>query len=148
MRQIDPADPIDGEPTETLLQAAHRLEVAVEWVERAHGALLDFHHHMGHSQEMMLQAAAALAEAGETELGDRLREKIAPLDAIPGRWTYQIVDEFRAWFLEPVRAFEAEVRGTVNGGVRHRFEARLKRDQTGEGGTTHVLLPDPARNLG
>lgn len=125
------------------MRAAHQVEVAAEWFERAFGALLDAHHAVGHGQLMLLQAADALRDAGHPVLAERARREVAPRDVVDGRWTYQLVDEFRAHMLGPVRTFDDEVRARLAGGVRHRFEARQKREIAGPGARTSVTLPGP-----
>jgi hypothetical protein len=122
------------------VRAAHLVEVATEWIERAFGAQLDAHHHVGHAQLMLLEAAEALEGAGRPDLAGRARE-VAARDVADGRWTYQLVDEFRAHMLAPARALDAEVRSRLTGGVRHRFEARQKREMAGPRARTVVELP-------
>lgn len=139
MRRIDPAEAA-ADADEATLDAVHQLEVAVEWIERAFGALLDAHHEVGHGQGLMMEAADALRAAGHGVLADRLETEVAPRDAAAGRWTYQVVDEFRAHLLEPAREFERDVRETLAGGVRHRYEAREKR-RVAPGSRTVVELP-------
>lgn len=139
-RRIDPAAE-DVAADDDTLEAVHRVEVAVEWIERAFGSLLDAHHRIGHAQGMLEDAADALRAAGHPELADRTRFGVAPLDAVAGRWTYQVVDEFRAHLLEPARALDEEVRNRLAGGVRHRVEARQKRDTPGASRSTEVQLP-------
>lgn len=139
-REVDPAAGWDVD--DPSLRAAHQVEVAVEWFERAFGALLDAHHEVGHGQEMLLQAADALERAGHAGLADRARSEVAARNAASEHWTYQIVDEFRAHLLEPVREFEEEVRGRLTGGVRHRAEALSKREIAGPAARTAVDLPD------
>ena len=139
-RTVDPADGVDAIDDATL-RAAHRLEVATEWIERSFGALLDAHHAAGHGQEMLLEAADLLDGAGRSDLAELVRSGAACRDAAEGRWTYQVVDEFRSHLLEPARAVEEQVRRELTGGVRHRYEARLKRDTPGASGTTEVHLP-------
>jgi hypothetical protein len=138
-RAVDPADGVDAVDDATL-RAAHQLEVATEWIERAVGSLLDAHHAAGHGQEMLLEAAELLAAAGHAGLADLVRSGAAPRDAAAGRWTYQVVDEFRSHLLEPARRVEEQVRGELTGGVRHRYEARLKRETPGASPTTEVHL--------
>jgi hypothetical protein len=140
-RTVDPAEGVDA-IDEASLVAAHRLEVATEWIERSFGALLDAHHAAGHGQEMLLEAADLLDEAGHGELAALVRSDAACKDAAAGRWTYQIVDEFRSHLLEPVRRVEERVRADLTGGVRHRYEARMKRDTPGASPTAGVRLPD------
>lgn len=91
---------------------------------------------------MLLGAAGVLEEAGHADLAERARAEVAPLDAAAGRWTYQVVDEFRAHLLDPARGFEEEVRGRLAGGVRHRYEAAQKRRDSRSGARTEVVLPD------
>lgn len=138
-RRIDPAEAAER-ADEATLDAVHQVEVALEWVERGFGALLDAHHRVGHAQGLMMEAAEALRRAGHGVLADRLETEVATRDAAAGRWTYQVVDEFRAHLLEPARAFEEEVRDRLAGGVRHRMEARQKRRQA-PGSPTVVELP-------
>jgi hypothetical protein len=116
------------EPDAATIEAVHQLEVAVEWVERAWGALLDCHHQVGHGQLLMLGAARALAAAGHDGTAERLEREIAGLDVLPGRWTFRMVDEFREGFLEPVRRFEQDARERLVGGRRHRYEAALREE--------------------
>lgn len=139
-RIVDPADGA-GEIDEATLDAVHRVEVAVEWIERSFGALLDAHHHAGHGQGLLLEAAERLREAGHGELADLVESEAAPRDAAAGRWTYQIVDEFRAHLLEPCRRVDAQVREQLAGGVRHRAEASQKRGTPGASARTGVRLP-------
>ncbi len=137
---VDPADAAEG-AEEATLDAVHRVEVAVEWIERAFGALLDAHHRVGHAQGLMLEAAEALRDAGHPGLAGRARLEVAPLDAVADRWTYQVVDEFRAHLLEPARAFDDDVRDALAGGVRHRAEALQKRRSAGTASPTAVVQP-------
>ena len=141
MARVDPA--ADAKRfDEAALDAAHQVEVATEWVERAFGALLDAHHEVGHAQILLTEAADALEEAGHADLAERARTEVAPRDAVAGRWTYQMIDEFRLHLLEPARAFDEEVRQRLAAGVRHRFEASQKRDDAGPRATTAVELPE------
>lgn len=138
--EVDPAEVAAGIAPDTL-EAVHQLEVAVEWVERAFGALLDAHHETGHAQGLLLEAADALEEAGHGELACRARA-VGALDAVHARWTYQVVDEYRSHLIEPVRALDHRVREELTGGARHCFEARQKRDTEGASRRTSVRAPD------
>lgn len=139
---IDPADRAEGIDPPSL-KAVHQLEVAVEWVERAFGALLDAHHETGHAQGLILEAADALEEAGHGDLATRARA-VAALDAAHDRWTYQMVDEYRSHLLGPARGLDEEVRAALTGGARHCFEADQKRRTPGTRSGTVVAAPPPA----
>jgi hypothetical protein len=125
----------------------HQVEVAAEWVERAFGALLDAHHRTGHAQGLLLEAADALAGAGHETLARDTRA-VAALDAVHGRWTYQMVDEYRSHLLGPLRALDAGVRAEITGGVRHCHEARQKATTPGATPGTAVRLPPEAAGEG
>lgn len=137
--EIDPAERA-SRVARPSLEAVHEVEVATEWIERAFGALLDAHHRTGHAQELLLGAADALAEAGHDALAHDARA-VAALDAVHGRWTYQMVDEYRSHLLGPVRALDAGVRAEITGGVRHCHEARQKALTPGATPVTVVRLP-------
>ena len=139
---IDPADRAGGVDPSSLA-AVHQVEVAVEWVERAFGALLDAHHETGHAQGLLLEAADALEEAGHGALADRARA-VGALDAVHDRWTYQMVDEYRSHLLGPARDLDEEIRGALTGGVRHCFEADQKRRTPGTRSGTAVAAPPVA----
>lgn len=142
-RHVDPAGAASSiDPAS--LDAVHQVEVAVEWIERAFGALLDAHHETGHAQGLLLEAADALDAAGHGELARRARS-VAALDAVHGRWTYQIVDEYRAHMLEPARALDDGVRAGITGGLRHCLEADQKRRTPGTTSGTAVHLPPDTR---
>jgi hypothetical protein len=113
-------------------------------MERAWGHLLACHQEVGHSQITMFDAADKLEAAGHHELATRLRSHHAVEDALPGRWTYQMVDEFRERLLMSIREFEEEGRNRLSGGVRHRAEARQKAEQQPEA-RTEVKLPPADR---
>ena len=133
---VDPADAARGIP-DGELEALHRVELAGEWFERAFGTLLEAHHCTGRAQALLLEAAEALRRAGRPELAERAR-RVAAVDAVHGRWTYQMVDEFRSHMLDPVRALDEAARGEISGGVRHGFEARMKRRTDGAVTPTEV----------
>lgn len=138
-QDVDPADVAAAVP-EPVLQAAGRVEVAAEWVERAFGSLLAAHHEVGRAQRHLLDAAQALVDAGREDLAQRARETAA-LDAVEGRWTYQIVDEFRTHLLAHVRDLDATVRDELTHGVRHCREAASKRRMRGSTSSTVVHGP-------
>lgn len=107
-------------------EAMDAVEVAAEWVERAFGSMLDAHHQMGRAHLLLLEAADAMEAVGRADHAERIRQ-VAASDVMPGRWTYRMVDEFRAMLLEPVRAMEEGVRSDVTGGIRHVYEMDLRR---------------------
>lgn len=120
-------DPDALELSETEESALHELQLGIEYVHRAYGNLLEFHHELGHAMDRIGDAEDELREAGHGELADRLRDDHLPAGAISGRWTYELVEEFSDGFLEDVDAFEGEVREELADGVGHVTERRQQR---------------------
>lgn len=129
-------DPALGHIHDATVDAVHQKEQALKWMERAWGCLLECHHNVGHAQLTMLDAVDKLDVAGHGEMAHSLRTTVATDDVLPGRWTYQVVDEFRVRLLEATRRFEADLRERLAGGVRHRHEARQKAKQQPAATTT------------
>jgi len=123
MATVDPSD-----LSETELDALHRAELGVEWLRRAHGSLVEFHHATGHAMDHMAEAESTLREAGHTELADRLRDEVLPNGAVEDRWTYDLLETFEAGLLADVTDYERRARGQLADGERHLTERRQERD--------------------
>ena len=106
-----------------------RLTEALEWVERARGDLYEFHQKMGHADAVLQQAVRALEEAGHGDDAAALRSDLVGRDVLPGRWTYQIVEEFDDGYWEAFRAAELAVRERLVGGRRPVLEAEMKAEE-------------------
>ncbi|MDG5820883.1 hypothetical protein [Natronococcus sp. A-GB7] len=120
-------DPDAPELSETEEAALHELQLGIEYVHRAYGNLLEFHHELGHAMDRIGDAEEELREAGHEEWADRLRDDHLPAGAISDRWTYELVEEFSDGFLEDADAFEEEVREELADGVGHVTERRQQR---------------------
>ena len=110
------------EPTglsESEQKALHECQIAIEYVHRAYGDLLDFHHNLGHAMDRFSDAEQLLREAGHEEYADELRTEHLPAGAVDDRWSYELVDEFRSEFLAEIDAFEATVRDELADGIDH-----------------------------
>jgi hypothetical protein len=59
---------------------------------------------------------------------------------LPGRWTFQVVEEYEETYYEPFRALEKEVR-ELTGGRRHVYEAALKQRRRTHGEPGHEARP-------
>lgn len=120
-----------SELSETEREALHEIELGAEWVHRAHGALIEFHHDIGHGMDHFERAQALLREAGRTELADELRDEQLPRGVDEGdRWTYELLEDFREGFLHEIDAFENAAHQRVAGGRRHVAERAQKREWT------------------
>lgn len=124
------------------VEAVGRLTEALETVERARGHLYSFHQLTGEADFKVGDAVDLLREAGHRELADRLSAEIVGRNVLPGRWTFQIMEEYDDGYWEPLRAAEREVRERLVGGRRHLAEARLKEKRRTHGHPGHEQRPD------
>lgn len=120
----------DGQSEVTAAEraAVHEVELAAEWLQRARGNLVAFHHNTGHAMEHLAEAETLLREAGREDLADDVRDEYLPRGVIDGgRWSYDVLESFEGEFLSALLGFEAEVREEVADGQRHVAERRQER---------------------
>lgn len=121
--------------------AAGKLSEALEWIERARGRLFDFHQMVGHADLLLDEAASGLADAGHEDLADQLRTELIGRNVLPGRWTFQIVEEFDEGYYREFVTIDRTVRDQLMGGRRHVFEAELKERRRTSGRPGHESRP-------
>lgn len=121
------SDPDDLELSDAERRALHECQVGIEYVYRAYGDLLTFHHNLGHAMDRLSDAEELLREADHEAWADALRDEHLPAGAIDDRWTYELVGEFEDGFLEDVTAFEEGVRDDLAGGLDHVAERLQQR---------------------
>ncbi|WP_129112629.1 hypothetical protein [Halegenticoccus tardaugens] len=122
------SDASDPDVTEEERRALHDFQVGIEYVYRSYGALLDFHHHLGHAMDRLHDAEEDLRAAGHEELADELRDEHLPAGAVEDMWSYEIVESFREGFLREITDFEAGVRDDLADGRSHVTERRQQRE--------------------
>lgn len=109
-------------------EALHRVELGLEWLHRAHGHLVAFHHNTGHAMDHLAAAETALRECGHAELADALRDEYLPRGVIDGdRWSYDVLECFQEGFLSDIEDFEEQARTDVADGQRHVAERAQER---------------------
>lgn len=111
------------------IEALGKLSAALETTERARGHLYSFHQLTGTADFMLDEAIALLREAGHHEQASRVQRELLGRNVLPGRWTFQIVEEYDNVYYEVFRDVERAARGDLAGGQRHVLEARLKRER-------------------
>ena len=114
---------------------------ALETVERARGHLFAFHQLTGSGDLQLGEAVAMLREAGRGSLADRVEEELVGRNVIPGRWTFQIVEEYDDGYYRLFRELEQLIRDQLVGGRRHVFEAEMKEDRRTHGQPGHEARP-------
>ena len=118
----------DATPTETEREALHRVTLGREWLRRAHGELLAFHHSVGHGMDHFAAAERLLRDAGHTDLADRIRDEYLPTGVVDeDRWSYDVVEDFEDGVLADVEAFESVARERLADGQRHVAERAQER---------------------
>ncbi|MFD1587747.1 hypothetical protein ACFR9U_12195 [Halorientalis brevis] len=113
--------------TEQEREALHQVELGLEWLQRAHGHLIEFHHNTGHAMDHLADAETMLRECGYEELANALRDQYLPRGVIDeDRWSYDVLECFQEDILADIRTFETETREAVADGQRHVAERTQK----------------------
>jgi len=137
-------DSLDRRPAgvdDATVEAVGKLSEALETVERARGALYTFHQLMGHADLQAGEASEQLRAAGHGDIADRLDTDLVGRNVLPGRWTFQVVEEFDEGYWQVFRDHERTVRHDLMQGIPHVFEAEMKRDRRTPGQPGHEAVP-------
>ena len=112
--------------------AAGAMTEALETIERARGHLYSFHQLVGEADFKLDEVLDGLRELGQTDLADQLQRELVGRDVLPGRWTFQIMEEFDDGYYAVFRAQEQAIRDALTDGRRHVHEARMKAERQPE----------------
>jgi hypothetical protein len=107
-------------------EAVGKLGEALEWVERARGALYEFHQLSGRADQILVEAIDALTAAGHPRAAAQLRRELLGRNVLDGRWTFQIVEEYDELYYQHFVGADERIRTRFTGGRRHVHEARMK----------------------
>ncbi|PSQ16251.1 hypothetical protein BRD00_11190 [Halobacteriales archaeon QS_8_69_26] len=122
-------DPGDDGITDRECEALHEVELGLEWLQRAQGHLLQFHHATGHAMDHLRAAEEILRECGHADLADDLRDRHLPRGVTEeDRWSYAVVEGFKDGVLDDVSTFEGRARDRIADGRRHVAERRQERE--------------------
>jgi hypothetical protein len=127
-----------------VVEAIGKLSEAFEYVERARGHLYGFHQLMGHADLTIGEAADALRDAGLADDADAIERDVVGRNAIDGRWTFQIVEEFDDCYYDEVKAMVRDVERRHLDGLRHLFESEMKEERRTHGRAGHEQRPPSA----
>lgn len=127
MPQPEPADDDLPDLTEAEREALHSIELGVEWIHRAHGNLVEFHHDIGHAMNHLDEAESQLRDCGHQELASMLRKDYLPRGAVDDRWTFDLLESFESGFLAELTDFDRLAREDIADGERHVTERQQKR---------------------
>ncbi|WP_442785158.1 hypothetical protein [Amycolatopsis sp. H20-H5] len=123
------------------MAAVGRLSEALETVERARGHLYSFHQLTGSADAKLDEAVEQLRAAGHAELADRITTDLIGRNVLPGRWTFQLVEEYDDGYYRTFRELERDSRDELLRGRRHVFEAELKDRRRTHGHPAHRAEP-------
>ncbi|MFE3517490.1 hypothetical protein [Streptomyces sp. NPDC059166] len=135
-RRLGPAGAVD-----TTVEALGALSEALETVERARGQLYGFHQLTGGADLALDRAVELLRMAGHAEQADLVEREIVGRNVVPGRWTFQLVEEYEDTYYRPFAEVEERLRRELAGGRRHLYEAAMKEARRTHGHPQHTARP-------
>ncbi|PSP56354.1 hypothetical protein BRC82_02350 [Halobacteriales archaeon QS_1_67_19] len=122
-------DDAPGEDLSTReIEALHEVELGLEWLHRAHGHLVQFHHATGHAMDHFADAERRLRAAGYDELADGLRDDLLPSGVVGDTWSYGVLEAFQSGPLSEATDLDAAARDRIADGRRHVAERRQERE--------------------
>jgi hypothetical protein len=122
--------------------AVGKLTEALETVERARGHLFTFHQLTGSADLELEEAVGGLRDAGHHELADRIEEELIGRNVLPGRWTFQIIEEYDDGYYRVFHEVERLTREQLVDGRRHLYEAEMKEARRTHGKPGHAARPE------
>lgn len=126
------------------VEAVGALTEALETVEVARGHLYAFHQLTGSADFKVERAITLLEKAGHPELAARLSRELLGRNVLPGRWTFQVIEDYEDTYYTPFRELERDARALTRG-LPHVYEADLKRRRRSAGEPGHEATPhEPA----
>lgn len=117
------------------VQAVGKVSEYFERMVRVRGRLYDFHQMMGGADAQLGEAVDLLDEAGHTELADGIRRELLGRNAVPDRWSFEVVEEFDRTYWDVAQKWEREVREQLMAGRAHVHEAEMKAARRTDGPT-------------
>ncbi|PGH52229.1 hypothetical protein [Streptomyces sp. Ru87] len=121
--------------------AAGKFSEALETTERARGHLYTFHQLTGTADLALDEVLGLLRSAGRDDLAEEVRRELLGRNVLPGRWTFQIVEEYDEGYHRVFRELEQRVRDELTAGRTHVFEAEMKERRRTRGEPGHGAVP-------
>jgi hypothetical protein len=131
--------------TDATVEAAGKVSEAFEAIEEVRGKLYAAHRLTGTADLALGEAVELLRGSGHAELADRIETEMVGRNVLPGRWTFQIVEEFDDGYYADFKRLDALVRDELMGGRRHVYEAEMKADRRTPGRPGHEAMPSDVK---
>lgn len=122
-------------------QAVGRVTEALETIERARGHLYSFHQLTGRADLQLDEAVTRLREIGHDDLAQYICEELIGRNVLPGRWSFQVVEDYDDGYYQCFKEIEQLVRRRLTGGHRHVYETALKERRRTAGHPAHIASP-------
>ncbi|GAB3952823.1 hypothetical protein GCM10027614_57160 [Micromonospora vulcania] len=117
------------------------LSKALETIHRVRGHLYSAHQLVGGADLTLDRVVKLLRGAGHDGMADRVERELLGRNLLPGRWTFQIVEEFDDGYYAAFQEIERDARQKLAGGRRHIFEAEMKERRRTHGMPGHEATP-------
>ncbi|HEV7171309.1 hypothetical protein [Pedococcus sp.] len=131
--------------SDATVEAAGKVSEAFECIEQVRGSLYAAHRLTGTADLALGEAVELLRKAGHDELADTVDREMVGRNVLPGRWTFQLVEEFDDGYYADFQRIERLVRDQLMGGRRHVFEAEMKSARRTPGLPGHEPTPNDVR---
>ncbi|MGX1614796.1 hypothetical protein ACWIF8_12975 [Micromonospora chalcea] len=126
------------------VEALGELSKALETIHRVRGHLYAAHQLVGGADLSLDRVVELLREAGHDEMADRVEEELLGRNLLPGRWTFQIMEEFDDGYYAAFQEIERDAREKLAGGRRHIYEAEMKQRRRTDSMPGHEATPAEA----
>ncbi|PTA48318.1 hypothetical protein [Micromonospora sp. RP3T] len=129
---------------DTTVEALGELSKALETVHRVRGHLYSAHQLVGGADLTLDRVVELMRKAGHDEVADRVKRELLGRNLLPGRWTFQIMEEFDDGYFAAFQEIERDAREELAGGRRHIYEAEMKQRRRTHGMPGHEATPAEA----
>ncbi|MGC4855637.1 hypothetical protein ACLQ24_20145 [Micromonospora sp. DT4] len=141
MRSVDETHARPAGVDDRTVEALGELSKAMETIHRVRGHLYSAHQLVGGADLTLDRAIRLLREAGHDEVADRVEHELVGRNVLPGRWTFQVVEEFDDGYYAAFQEIERYARDELAGGRRHIYEAEMKQRRRTHGMPGHEATP-------
>ncbi|MFD6660820.1 hypothetical protein ACFWDK_00395 [Micromonospora chalcea] len=124
------------------VEALGELSKALETIHRVRGHLYSAHQLVGGADLTLDRVVKLLREVGHDEMANRVEHELLGRNLLPGRWTFQIVEEFDDGYYTAFQEIERDAREKLAGGRRHIYEAEMKERRRTHDMPGHEATPE------
>jgi len=126
---------------DTTIEALGELSKALETIHCVRGHLYSAHQLVGGADLTLDRVVKLFRESGHDEMADRVEHELLGRNLLPGRWTFQIMEEFDDGYYAVFQEIERDAREKLAGGRRHIHEAEMKERRRTHGMPGHERTP-------